>query len=162
MNFVLLVWYIKKASQQKEDENGAVSNVLLGIFGANMAGYAFYYVSMKLYLSSSTPSCCVKILKRDKIEGKKSESISRTCRVYLVLALCFSITAIYFFESRERTSTVSPSRSRHMNSECTFLFFDKHDIWHFFSAFGILFTCMGLLTIEDNNTVTPWEQILVF
>ena len=38
----------------------------------------------------------------------------------------------------------------------------SHDVWHFASAQGLLFTMMGLLTLEDNNTSTPWEDIPVF
>ena len=146
LNFGLAGCYIGKAANSKQD--GAVSNVLLRIFCANVAGYAMYYVGMKYYY-----------VKRKKI---MSERISWTCWIYTLLAFGFSITGIYFFVHKEKTTLVSPSQSRHMNAECKLLIFDAHDLWHFTSSFALLFTFMALLTLEDNNTATPWNEIHVF
>ncbi len=48
------------------------------------------------------------------------------------------------------------------NMPCKFLFFDNHDIWHFASAVGLFFNFLMVLTLEDDNINTPWEQIKVF
>ena len=144
MNIVMLAFLIGKA------KNGVVSEVLLIIFGANMALYAIYYVGMKYYYA---------------IQKKThSETISTTCKIYIILATIFSLSALYYFKylAQEKTTTVSPSQSRHLNRDCEILFFDRHDIWHFASGLGLLFVFMTLLTLEDNNTVTPWREIHVF
>ena len=125
-----------------------VSNYLLIIFMLNMILYIFYYVVMKNYHVYSY--------------HRKWESLSFTCYFYLFLsALCGGI-GLYFFGIKEKNTLVSPAESRHLNQECTIWFFDKHDIWHFASAFGLLFSFLSLLTMEDNNTATPWENIPVF
>ena len=125
-----------------------VSNYLLIIFMLNMTLYIFYYVLMKNY---HVYWC-----------HRKWESLSFTCCFYLFLsALCGGI-GLYFFGIQEKSTLVSPAESRHLNDECTIWFFDKHDIWHFASAFGLLFSFLSLLTMEDNNTATPWENIPVF
>ena len=146
INFILVVRYVNTAY---DEENYAdCSQALLVIFVANMAGYAVYYVGMKYYYALWK-----------KID---SELISWTCWMYIVLAFGFSITGIYFFDQKEKTTRVSPSLSRHMNANCRLLIFDAHDLWHFTSAFGLLFTFMALLTLEDYNAATPWDDINVF
>ena len=93
---------------------------------------------------------------------RRSESISFQTKIYGFLAFYFMMTSLCFFVGKERSAKLSPSQSRQKNAECTFMIFDNHDIWHFTSAFGILFTSLALLTLEDKNTDTPWENIRVF
>ena len=135
-----------------EADNSVVSNYLLFIFGINMFGYGINYAIMKCYY--------VIKLKRP------TESITFTCWIYIALTIIFMAIGMVFFKLvksyQEKTTLISPSESRHLNAECTLWFFDKHDLWHFASAFGLLFMCMTLLTMEDNNTSTPWEEIPVF
>ena len=128
---------------------GAISNVLLFIFSANMVGYALYYGIMKLYLGF-------------KGKNKRHELISIRCWIYITLALVFGIMSAVIFVDKERTTKESPSVSRNRNADCQFLFFDKHDIWHFGSALSILFTMMALLTLDENCTDIDWEKLDVF
>ena len=93
---------------------------------------------------------------------RKVESLSFTCWVYLVLGTICALIGIYHFGIQEKTTLRTPAESRQLNRDCTFAFFDKHDIWHFTGAFGLLFTFLSLLTMEDNNTATPWDKIPVF
>ena len=139
-----------------------------------MFGYAGFYVSMKLYyilrvnrkrnlknmFFGMLPWC----KKGDNQYSKlvHPESFSRTNVIYLILALICAFSSVKFFTTKEKTTEVSPSQSRHLNAECSILSFDQHDLWHFSSAFGLFFTFMWLLTLEDNNTVTHWEKIPVF
>ena len=125
-----------------------ISDYLTVIFGTNMVGYAIYYISMKAYY--------VARFKRT------NECISMTCWMYIILCLLALIPASIYFADFKYKTTLSPSESRHLNDECTLGIFDSHDIWHFFSSLGLLFACMALLTIEDNNTLTPWNEIPVF
>ena len=147
MNLCLMI-YVIYHNLIVEADNSEVANYLLFIFGANMVGYAVYYSIMKYYY-----------IRKTKLP---SEAISWTCWTYIILTICCAITGAYFFTSKEKKTSLSPARSRHINGECMFLFFDKHDIWHFTSAFGLLFAFMALLTLEDNNTGTSWEKIPVF
>ena len=115
-----------------------------------MFGYGVNYAVMKCYYATRKPN------------GQR-EKISLTCWVYIILTLVFTVSGLIFFKGfQEKDTIISPSESRHLNAECTLWFFDKHDIWHFASAFGLLFMFMTLLTLEDNNTSTPWEEIPVF
>ena len=126
-----------------------VSNYLLLIFGFNTLGYVAYYIIMKCYF-------VIKL-------KNPTESLTFTCLIYLFLAAVTWFIAIYFFINfNEKDTTMSGAESRHLNSECTIWFFDKHDLWHFFSSWAIFFSCMALLTLEDNNVSTPWSEIPVF
>jgi hypothetical protein len=130
------------------NEDSVVSNYLLIIFGANMTLYVMYYVVVKNYH--------VYRLRR------KQESLGYSCCIYFLLGSICGLIGVYFFVVQEKDTLRSPAESRLLNAECTFWFFDKHDIWHFASAFGLLFIFLALLTIEDNNTATSWDEIPVF
>ena len=93
---------------------------------------------------------------------KKSESISWTCWIYIVLLTALASTGVVFYMVKEYNTEISPSESRHLNAECTIGILDTHDIWHFASAFACFFECMVLLTLEDNNKSTSWNKIPVF
>ena len=146
LNLLLAAFFLYKMSYAKDS---IVSNYLLVVFGINMVGYGINYAIMK----------CYHVFKMKH----SAESITFTCWVYITLTIIFMVVGMVFFKLyQEKTTLISPSESRHLNAECTFWFFDKHDIWHFCSAFGLLFTFMTLLTMEDNNTSTPWDKIPVF
>ena len=145
-NFMLAGFFIYEMYIENEL---VVSTYLLIIFGVNTAGYFTYYFTMKYY-------------HRIKF-GKSTEAITLTSWIYICMAILFGIIGMMFLIGhQEKATKLSPSESRHLNAECTFSFFDKHDIWHFISAFSVLFTFMALLTLEDNNTSTPWNEISVF
>jgi hypothetical protein len=40
--------------------------------------------------------------------------------------------------------------------------YDNHDIWHFFSAAGLFFSFMFLLTLDDGLVQTPREKLVIF
>ena len=142
MNVCIAIYFMVAA------KDSVVSNYLLIVFGANTFVYAAHYGLRKCYYG--------RWLKRTE------ESISWTCWVYIILAVFFGGAGLYFFNIKEKSTLLSPSQSRHLNAECTLWFFDKHDIWHFASALSLWFTFMTLLTLEDNNTGTPWQNIPVF
>ena len=127
-----------------------VSKHLLVIFGINTLGYTGYYFFMKCYYVVRFERAC--------------ESISWTCWIYIILSKIFVVTSLVFYIWNLSTgnSSISPSESRLLNEECTLGIYDQHDLWHFSSAFAALFIGMVLLTLEDNNTSTPWKKIPVF
>ncbi|CAB4061961.1 unnamed protein product [Lepeophtheirus salmonis] len=69
---------------------------------------------------------------------------------------------ISFFVMELKDSAKSPAESREMNKPCLASFFDNHDLWHFLSAAGLFFHFMMILTLEDENLETPWQEIPVF
>ena len=63
----------------------------------------------------------------------------------------------------EKNSDLSPAESRHLNQPCFFLgFYDFHDIWHFLGGFGVFFTYMFLLTIDEDVKYKRRDQLRVF
>lgn len=189
-NFIIAIWQatrVRDARLTKKD--GAVSNVLLLVFGMNMVLYVTYYMIMKNYYAyvcrSASPEKdagpCDDQKEKDPNESssrsyeakgenshgdrkakESNEKITWYCWLYFFLAFIFMASSLHFFQIQERTTTVTPAQSRNMNQECTLKIFDAHDIWHFLSALGILFTLLTVLTIEDNNTNTPWSKLHVF
>ena len=146
LNILVAVFFLYKMARA---DDSVVSNYLMLVFGINMFGYMTYYMIMKCYY-------VVKL-------RKSSESLTFTCWVYWICMGLLGVVSMYFFKGfQEKTTNISPSESRHLNDECTVWFFDKHDIWHFAGAFGLLFLFMSILTLEDNNTSTSWNKIPVF
>jgi len=125
-----------------------ISRYLLVILIFNMVVYVAYYMGMKCYLRYY-----------EKIE---EESISPLCWFYLICAVTSLFLGCVFFAKELKSSAVSPAASRDLNGECALLIFGNHDLWHFFSATGLFFIFMMVLTIEDNNMKTSWDQIRVF
>ena len=125
-----------------------ISRYLLVILIFNMAIYVGYYMGMKCYL------CYCK--------KRKAESINLLCWFYLICAVAFLFLGCFFFAKELKSSALSPAGSRDLNDKCAMLIFDNHDLWHFLSATGLFFTFMMVLTIEDNNMKTSWDQIRVF
>ena len=150
-NLGLAVFEMLRSRGSKMKAKGSpVSHTLLLVFGINMSIYVLYYILMKLYYSC----CCMKNI--------KTEFISIRCWIYIMLATLLLSSGLWFYQAKQRTTTVSPSQSRNMNEECYLMIFDHHDIWHFLSASGIFFTMLAALTIEDNNTSMAWNEIHVF
>ena len=56
-----------------------------------------------------------------------------------------------------------PAVSRDGNRDCIMLnFFDSHDLWHFMSAFGLFFSFVMLMTLDDNQEGTSRDRLRVF
>ena len=136
------------------------SNYLLALFMGNLFLYLNYYVFMKLYCG---------------------ERPTWTCLTYAALLHLTSIPSLYFFLKvqrldipthtwlcytclqAEKNSDLSPAESRHLNQACCFLdFYDFHDIWHFLGGFGVFFTYMFLLTIDEDVKYKRRDQLRVF
>ena len=149
LNLILAIFFIVHYYVM-EDDRARVSYYLMGIFAFNMTGYAMRYIITKLYYAN--------------YKKMPSETLSRTCMVYILLWISSAAFGLYFFAFLpvQKSTRDSPSLSRHLNQECYFLFFDAHDIWHFASSASLFFCFMILLTLEDNNTSTPWQDIPVF
>ena len=132
----------------KHATDSMFSEYLLVICLVNVLAYLVYYAVMKYYYVVKLRS--------------SRESIPFKTYFYGILTIIFFGIGLYFFGSNEKDFTLSSSESRHLNNECMFWFFDYHDIWHFASGLGLLFLNLVLLTLEDNNTSTPWNEIPVF
>ena len=162
-NIIIAIWQALRVWDARlTKKDGAVSNVLLLVFGMNMVLYVTYYMIMKNYYASSLYEKKGENSHCHKKAKESNEKITWYCWLYFFLAFIFLVSSLYFFKIQERTTTVTAAQSRNMNQECTLMIFDAHDIWHFLSALGILFTLLTVLTIEDNNTNTPWSKLHVF
>lgn len=118
------------------------SNYILMLFMLNTFMYCMYYVIMKFYCG---------------------ERPSWTCIMYFLLMHLCAVPSLYFFVSSERNSELSPAESRHLNQSCSlFDFYDFHDIWHFLGGFGVFFTFMFLLTIDEDLKYKRRDGIYVF
>ena len=93
---------------------------------------------------------------------KPHERVSNLSFFYFVFSLASIIVGVLFFVKELKNSAMSPAESRDLNDECIVFFFDNHDLWHFFSAAGLVSLFMMVLTLEDDNMETPWEEIPVF
>ena len=82
--------------------------------------------------------------------------------LYFICSLLFVSVGMVFFVIELKNSAMSPAESRDLNQSCAVFFFDNHDLWHFLSAAGLVSLFMMILTLEDDNMETPWEQIPVF
>lgn len=119
-----------------------ISTFLLGIFIANLLTYAVYYIVMKVY---------------------HKERITWTTRIYICVGVICWIPALYFFVSTKASSDLSPAESRNLNGECVVLdLFDNHDLWHMFSAAGLFFCFMMLMSLDDGLFYTPRNKIHIF
>lgn len=125
-----------------------ISKYLLIILIGNMVIYILYYCGIKLHYWL--------VLKMD------NEKISLQCAIYLTLSLTFVTIGIWLFTMSLKNSALSPAQSRDLNAPCAVLFFDYHDLWHFFSAAGLYTTFMMVMTLEDENLDTEWNKIHVF
>ena len=82
--------------------------------------------------------------------------------VLAIMAIACWIPALNYFNSKQKTTMVSPSVSRDMNEECTIGIFDKHDLWHFLSAAGLFLNFLFLLVIDDGIMDRPRNEIPIF
>ncbi len=119
-----------------------ISTYLLLIFIGNLVIYTSYYIAMKLY---------------------HKESIPWTSTAFAIIGMvCWGLAMKYFVDSGKSTN-VSAAESRNVNQECIWLdLYDTHDVWHFFSAFGLFLSFMMLLTLDDGLHGIPRDKIHVF
>lgn len=122
-------------------------NILVVLFG-NMIIYILYYLGMKLYLL--------------RFKQRRNEQMSTLSLIYAGCGIFFLVLAGIFFQLGTLNSELSPSQSRDLNRPCTLMVFDNHDLWHMSSAFGLFLLFLMILTLEDNNFLTPWQDIQVF
>jgi hypothetical protein len=80
-----------------------------------------------------------------------------------VLALALWGFALYYFTRGLTNWAFDAAVSREGNKDCIFLdFFDSHDAWHLLSAGALFFSCVGLLTLDDDIVHTKRSEIAVF
>ena len=119
-----------------------ISMFLLIIFISNLLVYTIYYTTMKVY---------------------HKEPIRSAPIIYSLLAILCWAPALYFFLDARTSSEDTPAESRNYNEKCVILdMYDNHDIWHIFSAGGLFFSFMMLLTLDDGLFYTPRHNIHVF
>ncbi|TRY76664.1 hypothetical protein TCAL_10682 [Tigriopus californicus] len=145
---VILVFNLAFAAQLLNNPAPTVSwNILVVLFG-NMIIYILYYMGMKLYLL--------------RYKQRLNERMSTLSLIYAGSGILFLVLAGVFFQLGTMNSELSPSESRDLNRPCSLMVFDYHDLWHMSSAFGLFLLFLMILTLEDNNFLTTWQDIQVF
>ncbi|XP_034247853.1 SID1 transmembrane family member 1-like [Thrips palmi] len=122
--------------------DSSFGSYLLAIFMANLMLYTIFYIVMKFL-------CGEKLLLQPA--------------AYLILATLGWGSSLYFFFHKSISWAVTPAQSRSFNQPCQVMnFYDKHDIWHFLSAFSMFFSFMTLLTLDDDLVHVSRSKIPVF
>ena len=131
-------------------QNPGVSRYLLVIIAANMTLYVMFYLGNKLWIRFHAT------------RWRLSEGLTMLTTMYGLFSILFMMAAMYFFTAELKSSAGTPAESRNLNGACTLGIFDNHDLWHFFSAAGLFFLFIFLLTLEENNLRVPRNRIQVF
>ncbi|UJR08524.1 hypothetical protein I4U23_012787 [Adineta vaga] len=117
-------------------------NHLLFVFLGNLAIYLIYYILMKLI---------------------HREHFTRFSILFLLLAIFFWSTSLYFFYQEVKSYEVQPAISRMRNRACILLnTYDVHDIWHILSSFSLFFSFLTLLTLDDGIRKTRRKELAAF
>ncbi len=125
-NFVNIGFALWGAILQPE----SFPNHLLFIFLANLALYLSYYIIMKIV---------------------HRERFTQFAKASLILSLVFWSSSVIFFYDEVKSYEVQPAISRTMNQKCiVFDTYDAHDVWHLLSSFGLFFSFLSILTIDDG------------
>ena len=105
--------------------------------------------------------------------GSKVYIVCGTCLQLLIhMTMWPFLSNIYLYSNvlqqkthcqAEKNSDLSPAESRHLNQPCVlFDFYDFHDVWHFLGGFGVFFTYMFLLNIDEDVKYKRRDQLRVF
>lgn len=117
-------------------------NHLLFVFLGNLVLYLTYYIIMKII---------------------HREAFAVTTIVCLTLSVCFGAASLYFFYDEVKSYEVKPAISRTYNQNCIlFKTYDAHDVWHLLSSFGLFFSFLSNLTIDDGVRKKPRKELAAF
>ena len=117
-------------------------NHLLFVLLGNLALYLTYYIIMKII---------------------HREHFTRYAVIFLLCAVLFGGSSLYFFYQEVKSYEVQPAISRQRNKPCVLLeTYDAHDIWHLLSSFGLFFSFMGILTMDDGIRTRKRKELAAF
>ncbi|CAF4518382.1 unnamed protein product [Rotaria sp. Silwood1] len=115
---------------------------LLFIFLGNLALYLIYYIFMKIV---------------------HREGFTRFSILFLTLSVCFWTSSLFFFYHEVKSYEVQPAISRTYNQRCIVLnTYDAHDVWHLLSSFGLFFSFLSILTIDDGVRKKQRKELAAF
>ena len=117
-------------------------NHLLFVFLGNLAIYLMYYILMKII---------------------HREHFTRFAIVFLLSAIFFWSSSLYFFYQEVKSYEVQPAISRMRNRPCLLLnTYDVHDIWHLLSSFSLFFSFLTLFTLDDGIRKKRRKELAAF
>ncbi|XP_048488018.1 SID1 transmembrane family member 1 [Plutella xylostella] len=115
---------------------------LLLVLMSNLFLYTLFYIVMKLL---------------------SGERIRWYSWVFIALTYSTWFTSSYFYLDQSTNWALTPAESRRSNRQCSLLqLYDSHDIWHFLSSIAMFFSFIMYLTIDDNLSDMPRNDIMVF
>ena len=121
--------------------NLSLSDFFLFVFMGNLMLYFGYYFTMKFF---------------------HKEHITPAAYIFLCFVIVSGPIAMYLFNSKAKTTRVSPAESRNLNQNCIIGMYDTHDLWHLLSAEAIFSFFMLLLVIDDGIADKPRNKIRIF
>jgi hypothetical protein len=117
-------------------------NHLLMIFLANLAFYLLYYIAMK----------CI-----------YRERFAIVTLIYLGASVILWGSSLNFFYQEVKSYEVQPAISRQRNRPCVVLqTYDVHDVWHILSSFGLFFSFLSILTMDDGVQTKRRKELAAF
>ncbi|KAL4712170.1 hypothetical protein ACJJTC_011031 [Scirpophaga incertulas] len=115
---------------------------LLLVLMSNLFLYTLFYIVMKLL---------------------HRESIRWYSWVFIALTYTVWFSSSVFYLDQSTNWALTPAQSRRNNKACSLLeLYDSHDIWHFMSSIAMFFSFNMYLTIDDNLSNVPRNNIMVF
>jgi len=115
------------------------SDLLLFVMIGTWVSYLFYYIYMKLKRKIGDDGLPLPV-----------EPIPMYTSALFISGVFFTAVAIYFFSVYVTDKTEPLDWSRQLNRPCLVLAYDHHDMWHFFSAFALLFQALVLYHLDDG------------
>ena len=83
--------------------------------------------------------------------------------ILLLITIACWIPGLYFFNIKNKATSLTAAQSRNQNKECILgKLYDHHDVWHFFSAAGLFFNFVLLLFLDDGIDHVPRDTIYIF
>lgn len=87
------------------------------------------------------------------------EKISNSIKLLIFLDIITFSSSLYFYSNTEYNTFLTLEESNKLNDKCVlFNFFDKHDVWHFLSAFG-LYIFINIILFLDKDVIINQESI---
>jgi len=115
---------------------------MLFTFLANLLIYYVFYVIQKI---------------------KNKEQIGYKIWFALLIDNIILITAMIFFETPVSDKYLTPEESQKLNMPCTlFNYWDYHDIWHIFSAFGLFIFMVISFFLDVNLNNIEYSELVKF
>eukprot|EP01087_Luapelamoeba_hula_P024334 TRINITY_DN9227_c0_g1_i1.p1 TRINITY_DN9227_c0_g1~~TRINITY_DN9227_c0_g1_i1.p1 ORF type:complete len:522 (-),score=43.53 TRINITY_DN9227_c0_g1_i1:55-1620(-) len=141
----LFTWLFFAASCKSSIESGSTSNFptfAVGVIIINTFVYLLFYIAAKIYYK---------------------EKIRWMAYPLFFMFVVFWALGIYYFQLSPTNKFLTPEKSAELNQPCyLFDYFDRHDLWHFLSAAGLVTWGVLVYILDSDTKTTPRHELAVF